>query len=267
MNEIKKNEIDVAALEVGLGGLPIEIFAFDIIDSTNNEAKRMAREGYSSMALVIAAEQSGGRGRMGRSFYSPAETGLYFTLLFPSPENTLTFARLTSAAAVALRRGIVSVFGVDTGIKWVNDLYIGHKKVAGILAECFDGDGGKKMIALGMGVNICTRDFPEEIVDKAGALCGSHGGREALATATAREFFSIMRDISDGNTEYMNEYRSASVVVGRDIIFAENGEEYRAFAEDVDSMGFLRIVLPDGKRRTLSSGEISVKVEGRETEV
>ena len=266
MTERKNNEIDVAVLESGLEGLPVEIFAYDIIDSTNSEAKRMARGGYSSTALVIAAEQSGGRGRMGRNFYSPAHTGLYFTLLFPSPEDSLTFARLTSAAAVALRRGIMSVFGVDTGIKWVNDLYVGQKKVAGILAECFDGDSGR-MIALGMGVNICTRDFPEEIVDKAGALCGSGDGREELAAVTAREFFSIMRDISEGNTEYMKEYRSASVVVGRDIIFIENGEEYRAFAEDVDSMGFLKIVLPDGKRRILSSGEISVKVEGRGTEV
>ena len=121
----------------------MQIFEYNIIDSTNEEARRYANGDacVSIPALFIAEEQTAGRGRMGRSFFSPASTGLYASLLIEPPHDSERLLSFTALAAVAAMEAIRSHFGINVSIKWVNDLYLGQKKVAGILAESFVANG------------------------------------------------------------------------------------------------------------------------------
>ena len=243
----------------------IEVVLYPIIDSTNTEAKRLAESGHNGKVLILAEAQSGGRGRMGRSFFSPVGTGLYMTLLFPTPKEADAMLRITSMAAVALKRSILRVYGIETEIKWVNDIYLGGAKVAGILAESFNGEcDGKsfRAIAVGMGVNISTDSFPEELKAVAVSL-GKKGGRNALASEITKEFFLLLDEARCGSFSYMDEYRRASLCLGREIRFTKNGVSERGIADSIDDMGFLHVSLANGEKKILSSGEISVRLERR----
>ncbi|MBO5884064.1 MAG: biotin--[acetyl-CoA-carboxylase] ligase [Clostridia bacterium] len=243
----------------------IEIYLYSLIDSTNTEAKRLAEGGTSGRALILAEEQSGGRGRMGRSFYSPRGVGLYMTLLFPSPNETDATLRITSIAAVALKRSIYRVYGIETKIKWVNDIYLDGSKAAGILAESFMGEKeGKsfKAVAVGIGVNISTESFPDELRKIAVSL-GKLGGRSELAAEITNEFFTLLDKAGERDFSYMNEYRESSLCLGREIRFTENGYTETGVVESIDDMGFLHVALGNGKSKILSSGEISVRFENK----
>lgn len=243
----------------------IEIYLYSLIDSTNNEAKRLAEAGTSVRALILAEEQSGGRGRMGRSFYSPRGVGLYMTLLFPLPDEAEATLRITSIAAVALKRSIYRVYGIETKIKWVNDIYLDGSKAAGILAESFMGEKeGKpfKAVAVGIGVNISTEIFPAEL-ERIAVSLGKHGGRDELAAEMTNEFFALLDKAVEGDFSYMNEYRESSLCLGRQICFTENGHTETGVVECIDDMGFLHVTLSDGKQKILSSGEITVRFENK----
>ena len=128
------------------------------VDSTNTEARRRILSGESLPQAILAEEQTAGRGRMGRSFYSPAGTGIYLSLCFEASGSEILF--LTTAAAVAVHRAIREVTGIVTDIKWVNDLYFRGRKVSGILAESFSVEE-KRYVIRGVGVNLYTTEFPE----------------------------------------------------------------------------------------------------------
>ena len=242
----------------------IDVYYYKTVDSTNKRARFLATEhSLARPTLIIADGQSEGRGRMGKSFYSPSSTGLYMTLVLPVEEGEL-FTRLTALCAVAVRKAIIDIFGVKTKIKWVNDLYLSDKKVAGILAECFEADS-RRYVALGVGVNVFTSDFPTEIEEIAGSLTAQkeedadeQGAiRIALAFSICRELMSIMR--SDDLTQYMQIYREASCVINKDIIFFENREEKRGRAVDINERGELIVHTAQGIR-ILCGGEISVRL-------
>ena len=238
----------------------VEIRIFDEIDSTNTEAKRYCLGGGSVPALFWADGQTSGRGRMGRSFYSPSESGIYLSLLTAAPQDADSLTRVTSAAAVALHRAIFDELGIDTGIKWVNDLYFKGKKIAGILAESFFV-GDTRYIIIGAGINLSTAVFPEELRGKAGALvrdCGS-ALRARLSARAAHNLLDCLDDL--GNEEMVDYYRAHSVVLGRAVTFCENGEEYRGVAESIDGLGRLSVRLENGGSRLLSGGEISLRLD------
>ena len=143
----------------------------DEIDSTSAEARRWAECGGKAPALFVAERQTAGRGRLGRSFYSPSDTGIYMTLLLEIGEDFPDTAGLTSAAAVAVLRGTDRLTQGKTQIKWVNDILLDGKKICGILAESFLV-GDKTYAAIGIGVNVSTKDFPEDIRGIAGSSSG-----------------------------------------------------------------------------------------------
>ena len=245
----------------------IDLIYYDCTDSTNRRAREHAAYGeVHRPVLFVADSQTEGRGRLGRSFYSPDSTGLYMTLLMKAPEGR-AFALLTSVAAVVSRRIISRMTGVDTRIKWVNDLYFDGRKVAGILAESFSG-GDERYVALGLGINLTTAVFPEEISDVAGALMsGRDGSPEELFADRLAMAFLISKELIKAMTEtdlsaYMNEYREASCVIGREIEFTENGRVFCGRALDINSDGSLK-VLTDSGERTLAGGEISLKVKDK----
>lgn len=239
----------------------MQIFEYNIIDSTNEEARRYANGNacISLPALFISDEQTAGRGRMGRSFFSPASTGLYASLLIEPPHDSERLLSFTALAAVAAMEAIRSHFGINVSIKWVNDLYLGTKKVAGILAESFVANG-RRLVVIGIGINLSTAFFPEDLTDKACSLSTSFTvdpeKKRALALDISERLIAYLA--SDSIAPQMQKYREGSCVIGREITFLEHGKETRATALDVTDTGGLVVKLGSGKTETLTSGEISI---------
>lgn len=235
-----------------------ECAVFDSIDSTNTEAKRKVLCGRDSPFLVIADSQTAGRGRMGRSFYSPSRTGLYMSLAIEITGGLSETVGITSAAAVSVFRAIRRVCGIETGIKWVNDIYLDGKKICGILAESFV-EKDRLFAIVGIGVNLTTDSFPEDIRSTAASLDTDLSLKGALAAEICKELLTVIPEIK--KREFMNDYRKYSVVLGKKVIFNENGTSYRGFAESISDDGALTVLLESGERRALASGEISLRTE------
>lgn len=241
----------------------LKLLSFENLDSTQAEARRYAGENGSTPAVIIANSQTNGRGRLGRSFYSPASSGIYLTLVFDVTDGRAeNIAHITSAAAVAVARSIENTVGVRCGIKWVNDIYVGGKKVCGIIAESFCA-GDRRLAAVGVGVNLCTREFPDGLSDIAASLtdAAADGTRRQLALALISSVSDAFAGVMAGSAEYIEEYRSRSVVIGREIRFTCGGETYEGTALDIDKNGGLEVRRKDGTHVTLTGGEITVRVK------
>lgn len=246
------------------------------IDSTNAESLRFLCAAQNVRELdqtVIAAdEQSAGRGRLKRAFYSPANTGLYFTAIYAPKKPIDDPALLTACAAVAVCRSLKEFFNVEAKIKWVNDIYVNDKKVCGILAEGHLGpDGLIDAAAIGIGINIYPSDFPVEISGRAGAVLskdfsqGQEGDdvRLNLARDISQKLFEILNDPSLAE-EALKEYADLSFIVGKEItvtpIIGDERSAYPATVLGIDKKARLLVRLLDGSERALSSGEISIKI-------
>ncbi|MBR3895089.1 MAG: biotin--[Clostridia bacterium] len=238
----------------------VSIVAFEECGSTNDEAKKMAIEGISYPALIVAERQSAGRGRLGRSFYSPSRTGLYFSVLYPTREVLQNAVSVTGAAAVAVMRAIRSTAGKQTEIKWVNDLYLDGKKVCGILTEALTGIGsdGKTCLIVGIGINLTTEAFPEELSEIAGAVGGTRTSRADLLAEIWRELSPFLKHPADRS--WLEDYRTHSMVLGRQIEWIRGEERRQGIAAAITEDGELEVLLPSGARELLRTGEISVKV-------
>ncbi len=233
------------------------IVVYDVIDSTNAEAKRLAISGEED-AVIIADCQTEGRGRLGRSFYSPKGNGIYMSFLikgdFPEEQSVL----LTTATSVIVCRAIENTEGIYPQIKWVNDLYLDGKKVCGILAEAIrNSDNDIEYVIIGIGINCEGEDFPDEIKDIAGSLGGVDRNRLAAAIINGMENIKAM--IADNN--FIDEYKKRSLVIGKRINVLNFGIG-EAEAIDIDKSGGLVIRTSNGEIKTLSSGEISIRLCG-----
>ena len=246
MEEIKK-----AAYAAGIPSFRY----YKIIDSTNTEARRYALSGGKTPAVFVAEGQSGGRGRIGRSFYSPSGAGIYLSLLIEADECDCVF--MTSAVAVAVRRAILAVTGIETGIKWVNDIYLDGKKVAGILVESFF-QNEKRYFIIGIGINIATAEFPEEIRSRAGSLGIDPLLRSAIGAKLIGELCCVVS--SPASADIIEEYRKSSVVIGKRISFTENGVTETGVAEGINEYGHLLVRLDGGSEKILCGGEITLRV-------
>lgn len=241
-------------------GRVLPLTVFDRIDSTNSEAKRRIAAGDERRQLLLAREQTAGRGRMGRSFFSPAETGLYMTLTLGRAEELSDPALLTIAAAAATAGAIETLTGERTAIKWVNDIYMAGKKVCGILCEAVTDGAGHTVVLAGIGVNIETAEFPPELRQKAGALPRAADRAELAAEITAR-----LLEIWDApeKSDFLAEYRSRSFVPGHRVRFVRGGTEREALALGIDDDGALLVRYDDGTGEALRSGEVSVTISDR----
>lgn len=200
--------------------------------------------------LVVAQKQTCGRGRRGKSFSSPKKTGIYMSLLIKNKANDLTVA-----AAVAVTSAIEKITGVKTGIKWVNDIYLGDKKVAGILCETHNDKNGEPFIVLGIGVNLYSPKggFDDEIKNIAGALLPrrKRGLKERLIAEIVNELFIALE-----NKNLISEYRKKLIHLGKKIYVKDRP----AVSIDVLENGNLLIINDKGEEEILSSGEISIKL-------
>ena len=233
------------------------------LDSTNNRAKAIAATGAPHGYLVIAESQTGGRGRRGRSFFSPEHTGVYMTYLFRPKLLADRAVMITSMAAVAVARAIEAVADVDVRIKWVNDLYINDRKVCGILCEAsMDFESGQLEYAvLGIGINVGAMRFPAELEDIATSIeneCGQPVSRSRLIAEISNQLEDLYGQLETG--EFMAENRARSNVIGRDVLVLRGEERFKARAVDIDDRGRLVIQTDSGLRR-VESGEVSLKLK------
>lgn len=246
-----------------------KIFVHKTIDSTNMEVKRKALEGAEHGTAVLAEEQTCGRGRRGRNFYSPAGTGIYMSVLFrPSREQSGDVVLITTAAAVAICRAIRSVLHEEPEIKWVNDVYLRGKKVCGILTEAVsDFESGQiDTVIVGIGINyrMPENGFPEEISEIAGAVCTETDKvpRNTLVAAVLNELYGLYEGLAERT--YMEDYRKWSNVIGREVRFSSNNDWIEAKALDIDENGGLVVALENGERQVLRTGEITLRIKNEE---
>ena len=230
--------------------IPVRTFA--VIDSTNSEAKR--RAGTDSGYVLYAADsQTSGRGRRGHSFYSP-QGGLYMTLSLPLHGSPESVQRLTCASAVAVCEAINAQTGLSPAVKWVNDIYVSGRKVAGILAELVtDADNTPVSVIVGIGVNLTTADFPAEFAGRAGTI--GDADPSLLCAAITDNLIERYESLSDNS--FLEKYISLSLVIGERISYTDASGTHTAKAVTIAPDGSL-VIEENGITKHLSSGEVSI---------
>ncbi len=249
------------------------IHVYQEIGSTNDELKQMALKMHAPAGSVAVSDyQTGGKGRLGRSFFSPKGAGLYLSVLLRPNALVADNLILTTHAAVAVYRAVKKVSGLELGIKWVNDLYLGSRKVCGILSEGqANFETGKlDFVVVGIGVNVFEPEagYPAEIRDRAGSLmgkrsAGQHIDRNRLAAEIIREFYAL----SEQKT-LASEYIEKNIVPGHEIVIIDGEKRRPAKAMGISEDGRLLIEEADGSRGELVYGEVSVRlaVNGQKVE-
>ena len=234
-------------------------------ESTNGLLREWADAGKPEGSVVIANLQTKGRGRFGRSFHSPADTGIYLSILLrPEQAEPTQASKITTIAAVAACEAVELVSNRRAQIKWVNDIYLDDRKISGILTEASVSmeTGSVEYVILGIGMNIYVPEegFPEEIRESAGAIFDKkqNDGKNHLAAEFLNRFLSIYQGIK--REDYVEEYRRRSLVVGREIIIFSPKGERKAVATGVDEDCHLLVQYEDGSTDRLSSGEIHVRL-------
>lgn len=245
----------------------VDIFTFKTSPSTNAEAMtRLMNGGLTHGTLIVADEQTKGRGRMGKSFFSP-KSGIYMSVcLCKSIERMQDVMVITPAAAVAVRSAIAKLTGIDAKIKWVNDIYIDKKKVCGILTQAdIDFESGKAgTFIVGIGINFVEQDFPDEIKQRACALFKGQPTitRFQLIGEIYRNLIKLTDDLTD--RRFMLSYKQHSLVMNREISYTYNGEDKSGKVIDIDGDGGLVVQENGGGIRNLTCGEISIRSSANE---
>ncbi len=237
------------------------IIVYKTIGSTNDEAKLKALEGYPHGSVIIAETQTKGKGRMGRSFHSPAGTGIYVSFILRPKTDASNAVLLTTAAAVAVCRAIKIACDIKAKIKWLNDIYYNDKKICGILSEAVTNceTGMVESVVVGIGINFKT-EFTGELTQTAGSLYSDVKPpitRNRLIAQVINEMLNISEDFI--SRQFLSEYKEDSFVIGQDIIFLRNNIWHNAKAVDIADNGGLVVQYVNGQTETLFSGEITVR--------
>ncbi len=241
----------------------VSIIPFETTDSTNTQAKlycgQFKDEGITSPVLFVAQHQNGGKGRLGRSFFSPADSGLYMSLLIKADELENDIVCVTTATAVCVADAIKKLCSIQPKIKWVNDIYIDNKKVCGILTEAVTNPDTMKIeyLVIGIGVNIGVTKFPDDIKDIATSLSAKTDKNKLCAYITD----NIVQELSRiSERSFIEKYKELCFVLNKEITYTENDIKRTATAIDIDNNGGLIIKTEEGAK-TLSTGEITVRLK------
>ncbi len=237
------------------------------IDSTNNYLKRLC-DVLDNGHLAIACEQHAGRGRQGKSFFSPDNDGLYMSLIIKD-KNAVNDGLFTAKASLAVCRAIDELTGTSSangvGIKWVNDIYFGSKKLGGILCERLTGKNGIPYVIAGIGINIKSdlSKYPKDIKSIACSLSGiskKHIDAYELCAVIVTQLEKLLDKKTDVKA-VISEYKQRSIVLGHEISILRGNEQIRAAALDICEDGALLVRYEDGFTAKLCGGEISIKVK------
>ena len=235
------------------------IDVFKTIDSTNNFAKSLAQLNSEHGKTIIAEVQTQGKGRMGRSFHSPLGLGVYMSIILRPKLSVEHSLLITSCAAVAVAEAIEKVTGLDCKIKWVNDIYVGEKKLCGILTEAAVNveQGGLDYAVVGIGLNVNNTTFPKPISDTATSIYMETGEKFSKSLLTAEILNSLeahLDNIRDKN--FIEEYRSRSNLIGRRIEITQNDNVTQAECIGIDEICRLLVRYDNGEEKALMSGTI-----------
>ena len=243
----------------------VSLQVFDSVTSTNDLLREAAERNAPEFTVFAAKQQTAGKGRQGRQFYSPPQTGLYLSILFRpqiAPADTLA---LTPMAAVAAADAVERCTGKQVQIKWVNDLLLGGRKICGILAESQFSDAETlDYVIVGIGINLLEppQGFPPEIRDIAGAVYPAEANAETAFTDCAAALISaLMREYRGlPQKHYLTGYRSRLCMLGKTVTVCENGTERQAQAIAVDDDLRLLVRYADGTEQWRSTGEIRIRL-------
>ncbi|MBC8546504.1 biotin--[acetyl-CoA-carboxylase] ligase [Clostridiaceae bacterium NSJ-31] len=248
--------------------LPVALDLRDTVDSTNTQLRAAAYAGAPEGTVIVADKQTAGKGRLGRSFYSPNRNGVYMSVLLrPNlPFDQIHF--LTMLAAVCVVEAVRTVAGVEAQIKWVNDVLVDGKKLCGILNEAaVEGESGRLgFVVMGIGVNVgTTSDFPEMQRNTPGAL----RDYSSVPFSRCRLIAQILNNLdryyypyieTRDSAAFLDTYRRALCLVGRQVTVTRGDESYPALVTGLSDSGGLLVRANDGRTLELTSGEVSIRM-------
>ncbi len=250
--EIKNN------LKFDMGG----VLTFDTLVSTSDYLKENAQN--TSIFLVAASHQTGGRGRHGKTFYSPKDVGVYFSFILHPEKNSDVLKFLTVISAVALKEEIEELYKKNVGIKWVNDLYYNGKKCAGILSEAHLNTNGNgiEYVVVGIGVNLNEPEngYPEDIKNIAISLSnGTETNENKLISGVVSRFMDYYKNFEENKYEIIEKYRRYSILLGKKVNVV--GTTKTVECVNIDDECRLVVKLENGTVETLNAGEVSLCIK------
>lgn len=237
---------------------------YEQLDSTNTKVSELALEGAEHGTVVAAGYQTAGKGRRGRTWESPAGNNIYMSILLRPGFKADRAPMVTLVMAYCVAKVLQENGFADVQIKWPNDLVLSGKKVCGILTEMHLEGSAIDYVVVGVGLNVNTTSFPEELVDKATSLCLECGkllDKERLIVDIVETFMEMYdRFAKEGDLEFLQEaYNSILVNKDREVCILEPGNEYTAYALGINEKGELMVQLEDGTEKNVYAGEVSVR--------
>jgi BirA family biotin operon repressor/biotin-[acetyl-CoA-carboxylase] ligase len=251
-----------------MSGVPVDVRVFDSIGSTNTYARDL--DVGDGCILVVADEQTGGRGRRGRSFFSPKGSGIYMSFVFRPQFPTEQVTLVTAITAVIVRRELSRVTGRDFSIKWVNDMYLNGLKVSGILSEAVGSleTGSFDSVIIGIGINVFPSSIPPELEGIAGCVTDDTDPgftRNEIIAAIEKGLYDAFAGKTDLDaSRYLDEYREHCFIIGSEITVRSGRDEYRALVTGIGE-NFALLVRPlegpyKGSTVALTAGEVSIGI-------
>ena len=245
-----------------VGEYPAPVYVHERLDSSNQTAKRLALAGAPHGTLVLAGQQSAGRGRMGRRFESPAGKGIYLSLVLRVPVPASEALGVTVGAAVAVARAVQKLCGIELGIKWVNDLYYQGKKVCGMLLEMNADEQSVHDVVAGIGINVHQTAFEGEIAKTASSLdllTGRRVCRADVVRAFLEEYEAVDELAQQGGEALMAVYRRHSATLGQRVQVISATGSFTGTAKAVTDSGSLIVLDDDGREREVLAADVSVR--------
>lgn len=240
---------------------------FETLPSTNDYLRTLAKEGCPEFTVILAREQTAGKGRLGRSFFSPAGSGIYMSVLLKPEIDTGKLTYITPLVAVALVEAIEKITSLRPQIKWVNDIFYNKKKIAGILTEtCFANNTNvPDYVIAGCGINLQTPEcgYPKNINNIAGSLFGFNTPDDNTVCRLIAEFLCNLEYYYENIEEkpFLNKYKTSSMVINKHIFVISGDLKKDAFALDIDDDFSLVVKYPDETTEKIFTGEVSIRVK------
>ena len=237
--------------------IPFSFHVYDLIDSTNIRMKEFAENGELEWSVVISESQMMGKGRLGRTFFSPSDTGIYMTILLRPPISPKDTTKITTAMAVAVAETIEDISGEKTNIKWVNDVYISDKKVCGILTKT----NSLKYAFVGVGINVYnpSDDFPDDIKNIAGYIFSERkkDTKNRIIAGILDRFSEYYKNIEENS--YFENYKKRLLWIGEKINIISPKGTIPALLKGIDENCRLIVEYDNNSEGIISSGEISIR--------
>ncbi|AQP54488.1 biotin--[acetyl-CoA-carboxylase] ligase [Vagococcus penaei] len=243
----------------------LPLYLFETIDSTNKYAKELAIDGIPNRTVVLANEQTNGRGRYGKTFESPADTGVYISLILkPSEFQAFNYSLLTLYTAVSIRRTIFRLTGKELGIKWVNDLFLGDRKICGILTEAITNIENQEFqwLIIGIGLNVSTEstDFSDDVKNIAGSLFMDEEptvSRNELVAGIINDLLSGLNELNE--EQLIAEYDRHLLWKNQQVTVYQGNSQSQGFVRGINQQGHLLVETETGDLKALLSGDVSIK--------